>query len=81
VTAERFWWCIGCARIGPEWVQKKTLAPPGTDKLPTNPIRVCPPCFDAGWRLHEPTEENQHHAGAVPRLHAIEGGVRSPVKD
>lgn len=42
-------WCLTCGTVGPEYRQRTVLR--GGVPTPTPRVRICPPCFEAGWRL------------------------------
>jgi hypothetical protein len=45
-------WCVGCGRV--DYDARDSMPTP--DNLPTAVVRVCPPCWDDGWRLEKPVK-------------------------
>lgn len=46
-------WCVCCGAFGVEWVERATWLSPNA---PTQRVRLCPPCAQAGWSLVGPKE-------------------------
>lgn len=58
--------CIGCSMIAAPFVERRPFR--GGGAFPTAKVRVCSPCFLAGWRLvDEPIERRAWRGhGALP---------------
>lgn len=49
--------CAGCGRYGTVYAQRETVPP-----IRHVRVRVCPPCWDRGWRLTVASETDQFWA-------------------
>lgn len=47
-------WCTGCGKVGADFVERRPMLIGGLAY-----VRVCPACYEAGWRLDGAHEEGE----------------------